>query len=719
MYDQITRGIMNVINNLNSDFTTKERALLKRLGQDVSIGCIVAIGTSSVSIVNELKSSISECEKKRLTPNFFYFKPGDFSEANFDSQNSEDSNIRFSGTSYFPLSSEVAASFWRKPIGLLLLTSNISFEQLKREFDQWKLFVVPNGIIVVYDKERTSKSTRKMIEEIVSTKKYIQCDHTGRITVLRKVHVTCLYKIPPRPQMHLLIACHDITLAGGLLRFQRAGRVWKKWGHKVYFVVFSNAPKLQFESDFPVISLEQAKKMYWDAVIVPGAGFPKKTIEQFAELKRINFGIRVQNILNDQSKLKRFKQVNEAFSPNIIIFNNTYWPVGSFTRFQADRFHFLIGAVDLQVFSPLTYRTHPLTPNRWVVGGLAQKNPDPLVESLAHLPEMVHIRMFGRDTYKLSLRYKDFIDQGRLDLVGILDEHELKDFYQSVDCVVMTEKNAGWANMVAEAMASGVPVICTPNGTSAFARNNKTALIIDNLTPSAIAERVELLMNDEQLCHSLAESAYKVITDQGRYSWEEYANCYLRLIRHDGQRHYTYAPELGIYGKWPLGERVKDLYPLLEKAKGLSILDFGAAEGVVAREFLKMGAVKVHGFELDPYRVAIANAICSGWKDVVFRNANLSKWESFYQTHKELMDDQYDIVLYLGLHHHLPKDQRKNIFKHVLSFARQYFAIRTTETVYVDDEIENTLTEYGFRRLQFTLMEHPDHLGVSRIYKKG
>jgi 2-polyprenyl-3-methyl-5-hydroxy-6-metoxy-1,4-benzoquinol methylase len=299
-----------------------------------------------------------------------------------------------------------------------------------------------------------------------------------------------------------------------------------------------------------------------------------------------------------------------------------------------------------------------------------------------------------------------------------LDEHELQNFYQTVDCIVMTEVFAGWANMVAEAMASGVPVICTPHGTSAFARHDDTALVLDAITSPSIAEKVTLLMDDEKLCRRLTERAQEVVTDQGMYSWEEYANSLLRLIRHDGRRHYAYAPELGIYGKWPLEARVKDLHPLLERAEGLSVIDFGAAEGIIAREFLKRGAVKVHGFELDPYRVAMANAICSDWNNVEFRSTDLSHWEYFYQANNDLIEDLYDIVLYLGLHHHLPQDKRKVIFQNILSMVRQYIAIRTTHKMYIDDSIDDTLVENGFEELYLERYGQPDQLGVCKIFKR-
>ncbi|MBN1883067.1 MAG: glycosyltransferase [Deltaproteobacteria bacterium] len=702
----------------NTGFSTKEKDLFRQLVRNVSIGCVVTIGPDCGYIGAEFRGIVSRHGTDETIPEIFCFEPVKYSGLDRDPWNQGESFNMPVGISRAALSSDEAAPFWRKPIGLLFLSGNYSYHQLKRDFNQWEPFIVPSGILAVHEGRKTDKDARTLIEVIVSTKKYVTCEKNGGITVLRKVQVTHPHEIPSPPRMRLLIICETLYPTGGLLRFQRAGRVLKKWGHEVCFVVMSEKPKPRIKSDFPIFSFQQARRMHWDAVMVPGAGFSEEIIDRLSIFNRGNFGVRIQHILNDQSRLERFKRVNETFSPNIVIFNNTHWPIGSFTRFQADRFHFLVGGVDLQAFRPVAYQTHPLTPTCWVVGGLAQKNPDPLIESLAHLPERVRIRMFGIDAFKLSLRYKKYIDQGRLELLGILDEQGLQRFYHSVDCVVMTEKNAGWANMVAEGMASGVPVICTPHGTTAFARDKETALVIDDPTPSSIADGITLLMNDEQFCRRLAASAQKVITDGGRYGWAEYAQSLLRLIRHDGRRHYAYAPELGIYGKWPLEARMKDLYPLIERAEGMSIIDFGAAEGIVAREFLKKGAAKVHGFELDPYRVAVANAICSQWADAEFRSADLSRWETFYQAQKDLIEDRYDIVLYLGLHHHLPQNYRKDTFQHIVSLARYYIAIRTTQKTYSDDTIDEILADNGFEEVPVKRDMQPDHLGISRIFKR-
>jgi glycosyltransferase involved in cell wall biosynthesis len=54
---------------------------------------------------------------------------------------------------------------------------------------------------------------------------------------------------------------------------------------------------------------------------------------------------------------------------------------------------------------------------------------------------------------------------------------ELRRVYGSADVFVSAEKNAGWSNQTIEAMACGVPVICTKAGTQDFAIPDETALV--------------------------------------------------------------------------------------------------------------------------------------------------------------------------------------------------------------------------------------------------
>jgi hypothetical protein len=175
--------------------------------------------------------------------------------------------------------------------------------------------------------------------------------------------------------------------------------------------------------------------------MVPGAGFPDETIVRFANFRQPQFGLRVQHILNDQQRLAAFKAVNQSFAPHVVIFNNDAWPPESFTNFFADRFHILLGAVDVAKFRPVATRMTRV--DRWIVGGQAGKNPAPLIESLSLLGPEVSVRLFGPDRFGLAQQHPDLIESGRLELVGRLLGDDLCRFFHRVDCVVTTETMAG------------------------------------------------------------------------------------------------------------------------------------------------------------------------------------------------------------------------------------------------------------------------------------
>jgi glycosyltransferase involved in cell wall biosynthesis len=514
----------------------------------------------------------------------------------------------------------------------------------------------------------------------------------------------------------ILVACHDVVLSGGLLRFDRVAAVLRGWGHELSFVAFAPAPTLHRPTDVPVLSFHQAAARTWDAVMVPGAGFPEETIAQFAALRASNFGVRVQHVLNDQTRRAGFAAVNKAFAPHVLVFNNTHWPPGSFTEFQADRFHVLLGAVDTRAFRPLSSRSHPIDAGHWVVGGLANKNPDVLVETLGAMPDDSRLKLFGHDSTGLAGRFRDLVSKGRLELTGPLYGEDLIRFYGQVDCVAMTETFAGWSNLVAEAMASGVPVVCTPHGTTALARHNETALVLDAPTPGALAASLQRLRGDAALCADLAANARKTVE---RFDWESYSRELLRLAEHDGARHYVHAPELDLHGKWPLQDRLLGLEPLLAQARRLRVADFGAAEGVVGREFLKRGAAALHGFELDAARVKFANTLCSGWSGALFRQADFSDWDRFASDNADMLRESYDVVLYLGIHHHLPPERRRDALTGAVRLARRYFAFRAPAAAYKADAVDELLRSEGFSPLRENgAAARGPHLGPARIYAR-
>ena len=289
--------------------------------------------------------------------------------------------------------------------------------------------------------------------------------------------------------------------------------------------------------------------------MVPGAGFPLQTINQMEVLQNANFGMRIQHILNDQSKRENFIKVNQSFRPHVVIFNNRHWEPGSFTEFQANRFHFLEGAVDPIKFAPSSYKKFPGPNEKKIIGGLANKNPMPLINAIRQLPDNYELRLFGIFG-DLADTSAELINMEKLKLLGRLNDETLPTFYKEVDCVVHTESFAGWANIAAEALACGIPLICTQNGTLAFARDAETAHIISKITPEEIAKALTNIFQNHNMALKLSYEGRKTIAE---YSWEKYSSELIRIMNFDLRVHYLYAPEYGFYGKWPLETRLNEV----------------------------------------------------------------------------------------------------------------------------------------------------------------
>jgi glycosyltransferase involved in cell wall biosynthesis len=514
-------------------------------------------------------------------------------------------------------------------------------------------------------------------------------------------------------QKRILVACDELVVAGGLYRFERFGRVIRQFGHQLAFVALTRAASRHRASDFRVLTPEQASEQIWDATFVPGAGFAPATIERLAELQAASFGVRVQHVLNDTTRREAFLRVNRSFRPQIVIFNNRHWRAGDFVDFAADAFHFLEGGVDVESLAPDPGRLARQPGQRFTIGGLANKNPAPLIEAVRLCGPDVRLRLFG-ESQGLAGAGQDLIASGALHLEGVLGESELPGFYAAVDCVVHTETFAGWANLAAEAMACGVPVICTAHGTGAFAEHEETALVVVEPTAAAIAGAILRLKDDPLLAIRLARNARRRIRT---FSWTTYSAELLRLSEKPLHSYYTWSPELRLFGKWPEEQRRYGLSPIFDAAPGASICDLGAGDGAIARRLLERGAATIHGFELDAGRVALANDLCADFSAVRFRQADLSDWSSFEARQGRDLMASYDIVLYLGLHHHLPAAGRMRVMAGAARRASAWFAVRTPGALFLADGMEAALAELGFK-LYAAATDGPAGLGNSYVFTR-
>lgn len=96
-------------------------------------------------------------------------------------------------------------------------------------------------------------------------------------------------------------------------------------------------------------------------------------------------------------------------------------------------------------------------------------------------------------------------------------------------------------------------------------------------------------------------------------------------------------------GDRTLGDQLKGLDWLFANCAGKTVLDIGCAEGLISIELARRGALAVHGVEIVPEHVAVANTL-RGDLPVTFEVGDVNVWRP---------RRAYDIVIALALLHKL------------------------------------------------------------------
>lgn len=100
-------------------------------------------------------------------------------------------------------------------------------------------------------------------------------------------------------------------------------------------------------------------------------------------------------------------------------------------------------------------------------------------------------------------------------------------------------------------------------------------------------------------------------------------------------------------GRRKLEEQMRGLRPALDAARGKTVLDLGCAEGLIALEFAKAGALKVDAVDNNPEFIDAASTRLLGNPVISVAQADLTAGLP------ETLSRQYDIVLALAIVHKL------------------------------------------------------------------
>ncbi|MBE7177806.1 MAG: glycosyltransferase family 4 protein [Mucilaginibacter polytrichastri] len=113
--------------------------------------------------------------------------------------------------------------------------------------------------------------------------------------------------------------------------------------------------------------------------------------------------------------------------------------------------------------------------------------------------------------------------------IGRVEHHQLSDYYNKASVFVFPSLDEGMAYVQLEAMACGLPVICTPNsGGDSVIEEGEHGYIVPIRDELAIAGRIRQLKNDPENTSRMGLNAAK---RAGEFSWDAYGDKLAAFIR--------------------------------------------------------------------------------------------------------------------------------------------------------------------------------------------
>jgi len=192
------------------------------------------------------------------------------------------------------------------------------------------------------------------------------------------------------------------------------------------------------------------------------------------------------------------------------------------------------GGINPEIFYPVEPRPHRDTLNILCYGRIYKRRKGirfalRAVEGLAKEFPQLRLVLFdsrvGRDLRDPRPMVKTRIP---FDFHFDLPQDRMAWLFSQADIFVSAELRAGWSNTTAEAMACGVPVVCTPSGTLDFAFHNQTAFVVPWAIPYLLRRRIRQLILDPSLRQRLAQAGFARIQE---FTWSALADRLLEIFK--------------------------------------------------------------------------------------------------------------------------------------------------------------------------------------------
>ena len=322
----------------------------------------------------------------------------------------------------------------------------------------------------------------------------------------------------------LLILLPHLKLYGGVNRFLEIAQQARLQGvQSVICTPNRNADQLRSALEqFPLLefmTFRDAKDLSWSVVLCGdySSGIMVSMPWFKSDLKAIY-------ILNG----KQYRYMNDVqislAAPDVVIANSSY--VADVYRHWAPVV--VAGAIDHGTFFPKPdAKPHNIKSVLRVVSPGGRNKPSKRFGDAVTACEMLLEKGVPVELHVFSAERLDVKSLVPIIQHISLDRQGVADLMRSCDIALCPEIDAGWNNPAAEAMACGIPLICTKGGTSDFAFDCETALVVEDADIQGFFRALESLARDPQKALELAAAGRNVIT---RFTWSSLTRSLLEVF---------------------------------------------------------------------------------------------------------------------------------------------------------------------------------------------
>jgi len=293
-------------------------------------------------------------------------------------------------------------------------------------------------------------------------------------------------------------------LYGGVKRFIELGRVFIEMGHSFTIYTPAGSPPDWISTAIRIANFDDLKQDQNDVIFVTDRKLKEIILSANA---RYRIFYHVSRRIKSRIMVRDKRLVIFACSQNVVNHDRLYFR----------RIPFLAaGGVNTTLFYPKELKDRPAGEPFTILlyGRVSEhiKGTDLIVKACKRLyTKYPFIRLILFDTpvnEAMAKAISEFRSDVPFEFVLNHPVEKNQELFHRADIFVAAEKQTGWANTVAEAMASGIPVVTTRSGTLDLVIDRETGIFVKRNVRS-ISRGIEELINSYELRLHLASNARK------------------------------------------------------------------------------------------------------------------------------------------------------------------------------------------------------------------